>query len=201
MATESAPRPSRGVPFNTLSLVRRIVGAPVLSLALRALRVTRPDKVARQVGQLYFARWLLLSPRVVSEVSRVDGSDRHRHYLLFISDFTGDLDEYLSAFARVLTPAMNLLWGFCEAWPGAARSSDFMRYVHTHQLVNQTYFTAYYDATVGDIRSALRVSKRIDEFVLEAGDLIQCKESQDADESFQAAYHRLLMQMGGDLAS
>ncbi len=49
-----------------------------------------------------------------------NGSTVDRWYLLFMSDFVGEFDDYLLAFARKLTAAMNLIWRNCERWPGAS---------------------------------------------------------------------------------
>lgn len=184
----------RAYAFGVLSAIKPFQ-RPILDLVLLALRATKPDGTARELSFLHFAHWVV----VPSDRIRMVGSDRRaraRSYLLFLSAFNGDWDEYLSAFSRVLFSALNTVWNQCENWPNATRLQAFLDYVDQHELFADAFWNSYGHANAEDIRAALRLSDALDQFALETPQPSPADAAQ-----FQRAYDRLLLQLGADLAA
>jgi hypothetical protein len=184
----------RAYAFGVLSAIKPFQ-RPVVELVLLALRAAKPDATARDLSFLHFAHWVVLPGERVRETGS-NRSARRRSYLLFLSAFNGDWDEYLNAFSRVLFDALNAVWNRCERWPDASRREAFLDYVDAHELFADAFWNAYGDANAEDIRAALRMSDALDRFALEtppptAADAVQ----------FRRACDRLLLQLCADLAA
>ncbi|MCS6288019.1 MAG: hypothetical protein H8K10_03465 [Nitrospira sp.] len=103
-----------------------------------------------QIETIHYARWVIL-----------DGGAR----LLFTSNFDGDLDGYLTEFAERDEGPLNLIFGFCEGWPGARPADSFIRYVRKYMVPAEYYYGAYPKHTVKEIKRALYWKETTDEFV------------------------------------
>jgi hypothetical protein len=83
-------------------------------------------------------------------------------YLLFVSNFSGDSDEYIANFADVIPDRVNKSFGMCEGFPGAQPSPAFIHYVNERLHFPDVYYSAYPDATVRDVGAASRVSTHVE---------------------------------------
>src|SRR5688572_6332189 len=194
MAMDSENIKGRAYAFGTLSAVKRLRRRP-LQVVLAFLRTAKPDGLARDLSFLHFAEWVLVPANTVQRVASAEsGSARKRQYLLFMSAFNGDWDEYLHAFSRVLAPALNSVWTHCEDFPGAQHLQAFLDYVDGHELFADASFNSYGDSNAEDIRAALRVAQALERFALELG-------THGDARRFRQRYERLLIELGSDLAA
>jgi hypothetical protein len=106
--------------------------------------------------------------------------------LLFISAFAGDWEDYLAGFRLVTPRLMNLIWGQTEGWTKSPHVPNFLEHVRCRQHPVATFFNAYGNADVRDIRNALRVREAWDRI---AGDL-----STASDQQLQSAYAELMFE-------
>jgi hypothetical protein len=99
------------------------------------------------IGTVHFARWVVLP----------DGGDGGR--LLFASNFDGPWDDYIRDFATRSAESFDAIYSNCEGWPerGARDLDAFKAYIRKHELHPDVYYRAYPQATVQQVKSALRL--------------------------------------------
>jgi hypothetical protein len=91
----------------------------------------------------------------------------YRSWLLFTSNFDGDMKSYLRDFAVFLGDDVDRIWGNCEGWP-AGGSRDFEHYwdyAKRHQIPTNAFYAAYPELSVPRIRQLERFKRAFDEFV------------------------------------
>jgi hypothetical protein len=154
--------------MTTLSPVRGRAARRKLALRLRVINnipfLVRP---LAALSFIHYARWT-----IVDAVGEADGSGRKRKlnssYLLFESNFNGEPNEYLDAFADVLPHRLSRVWETCVefnetvlAAPGSDRRmmppDAFRRYVERNSLEVLNFYAAYPQATMVSVRQALFV--------------------------------------------
>jgi hypothetical protein len=92
-------------------------------------------------------------------------------YLLFTSNFDGDLDSYLSELADALEPEAEEIWGRCIGCPRPAAGAALKAYIGRNQLQSGVVFAAYGSASVADVRRALDTRERLVDFAIRAQDM------------------------------
>ena len=99
------------------------------------------------IGTVHFARWVVLP----------DGGDGGQ--LLFASNFDGPWDDYIQDFAAQSADSFDAIYSNCEGWPerGARDIEAFKAYIRKHELRADVYYRAYPQATVQQVKSALRL--------------------------------------------
>jgi len=99
------------------------------------------------IGTVHFARWVVLP----------DGGDGGQ--LLFASNFDGPWDDYIRDFAARSAESFDAIYSNCEGWPerGARDLEAFKAYIRKHELRADVYYRAYPQATVQQVKSALRL--------------------------------------------
>lgn len=86
-------------------------------------------------------------------------------YLVFESNFDGDLDEYLKRMAMEIPETVNAVWQHCEGYPGTRDMAAFLAYMKQCQIETTFYFADVNDKTVKQTLRALRTQKAVAEFV------------------------------------
>ena len=81
--------------------------------------------------------------------------------LLFASTFDGDWDAYIDDFASQIPDAIDLIFGEAEDYPGI-KHPKIKDYIVKHQITSTFFYDAYPDATVRDIRKAMKVKRGLD---------------------------------------
>ena len=81
--------------------------------------------------------------------------------LLFASTFDGDWDAYINDFVELLPDFIDAAFGEAEDYPGV-KDPKFKDTIVKHQITSTYFYSAYPDATVRDIRKALKVEKGLD---------------------------------------
>jgi hypothetical protein len=118
--------------------------------------------------------------------------ERLRHPLLILEDhYAGLTDPYIETFVIVLRPLLRLVWHSSYGYAGVKSVSVFTRQLKRLAYPGAHYYSAYPDATVRMIRSALAVSR-------EQSRLRSAADSPDAAE-FAHAYRAFLIRRQEDL--
>ena len=101
------------------------------------------------IGTVHFARWVVLP-------DDADGGN-----LLFTSNYDGSWDDYITDFAAQAAQSFDAIYSNCVGWPagGATDIVAFKEYVQSHQYPSDVYYRAYPTATVGEVKSALKLRK------------------------------------------
>ena len=81
--------------------------------------------------------------------------------LLFASTFDGDWDAYINDFASQIPDAIDLIFGEAEDYPGI-RHPNIKDYIVKNQVTSTFFYSAYPDASVRDIRKAMKIKGGLD---------------------------------------
>ena len=156
---------------------------------LRAYIEGMPEDEKSPFAQLpgtHFVR-LVIIDQLKYQGEPQDRDTLHSEYLLFESNFdTHDLDGYLTAMCRNLPEIVNQIWGRCAMFPGTADEAAFLTYMKHNQVPVTFFYTAYPDATLEDVRSALRFREQFTRFAVDSQGL----EAGALQERFRAAFGR-----------
>ena len=136
-----------------------------LRLGFLARRYIAPYRNARardlrQLSFVHFARWVL-----IMDLPAADGRSRRRlrpAYLSFESNFNGGFEEYIDAFAYVLTPRMKELFGAAYNFPGPMPAEPFKAFIRRHDYEAEHFFSAYAATTATDVGRAVTVSEALE---------------------------------------
>jgi hypothetical protein len=125
---------------------------------------------------------------VMDDVIFVGAPAREEHlqskYLVFESNFDGDLDTYLRRMAQDIPTEVDAVWRHCIGYPGVRDVAAFTAYMKKCQLKTTFYFADVNDKSVQQTLHALRVQASIAEFVA-------AHQGQPAAE-IQAAFQQLM---------
>jgi hypothetical protein len=143
---------------------------------------------------IHFARWVVIKRHKFPRLSAEQPEEQlHYDYLLFFSNFNGTWNQYIDAFADVLSFGLNLIWRWSEKFPGARPVTEFKRYIALVQFDTDYYYTAYPRATTNDVKAAHRVNTALEEFARNSKDMTPA--------DFGGAYLRFVTQVQMDLGS
>jgi hypothetical protein len=87
-------------------------------------------------------------------------------YLVFTSNFDGDLDSYLDELCEKLAPEAAEIWGRCIGCPERAKGAALKTYLKHNQIRTGIFFAAYGRATVGTVKQTLRQRERMIAFAV-----------------------------------
>jgi len=148
-------------------------------LVLPVLRILAMSSSLARLRVIHFGGWIVFG----DPPGPKPPGWRPRPSMLFVSDYDGDLYEYLAAFGIAVAPGMRWSFGSAEGFPGTRPTRRFIEFVEQHRSVELLRYSAYPNATVRDVDAAFEVAARIDEL----------RRIADADEDrFVAAYRKLL---------
>lgn len=88
-------------------------------------------------------------------------------WLVFTSNYDGDLKSYIRMFSERIASEMDRIWSNCEGYPraGAKDFERFWLYVRAHQIETNAFFAAYPELSTARVQQ-LRVFKdQFDAFV------------------------------------
>ena len=88
-------------------------------------------------------------------------------WLVFTSNFDGDLKAYIREFSSDLASDLDLIWSNCEGYPdgGAADFETFWDYIQSFQVEVGAFFAAYPDLTTPRIQQLAAFKEAFDAFV------------------------------------
>jgi hypothetical protein len=85
-------------------------------------------------------------------------------YLIFTSNFDGDLDSYLDELCATLAPEAREIWGRCIGCPESASGAALKRYLKHNQIHTGIFFAAYGAAPIGKVKQSLAHRDEMIEF-------------------------------------
>ncbi len=86
-------------------------------------------------------------------------------YLVFETNFDGDLDTYLGRMAREIPKEADSLWQHCWGYPGVRDVQAFSVYMKKCQITTTFYFADVNDKTVEQTLRALYAQAKVAEFI------------------------------------
>jgi len=171
-------------PFGVLSLR---VG--FLCGRIRTIATLYSGRIFPALRFIHFASWSL--------VTRLPAADRRASvrlktpYLLFLSNFNGNFDQYIDAFSYVLSSRIANVWRFSYGFPGPKPSEPFKAFIERQEFESVHYYAAYPDETTATVIAALRVAEG-------AGRLARRTRGVEPEE-FLRRYNRFLTDVQRDL--
>jgi cytochrome P450 len=139
-----------------LTCITPVIPEKLEKLKAVLARLSDPSRTSpiAAISTIHFARWVL-----------IDNGTR----LLFTSNFDGTLDSYLDDFIDKASEGLDAIWSNCQGYPagGAKDVEAFKKYVHETAFDNTLVYTAYPDATVKEIKQALRTRQKFEAFLEE----------------------------------
>jgi hypothetical protein len=136
---------------------------------LTALPTGEASPLAR-MGYTHFARWLVLHDLVYQGPPQTRDS-LQSPYLLFVSNFDGDLDRYLDAMLNHMASEAEAVWSCCVGFPGTEDRDAFKAYLKHNQLGTTFFVSAYPEATVADVRASMALRQQLTDFAIAAQSL------------------------------
>jgi hypothetical protein len=86
-------------------------------------------------------------------------------YLIFETNFDGDLDTYLARMAREIPTEVDAVWQHCWGYPGVQDVDAFIAYMKKCQITTTFYFADVNDKTVEETLRALQTQAAVAEFI------------------------------------
>jgi hypothetical protein len=133
---------------NQLTLVTEVdpryvdrVKAVMSAIDSYAKRLSPPGSLIG-ISTIHFVRWLL-----------IDDDKR----LMMLSDYDGSWESYIDEFAEMILSGLDAIWETSFGYPadGARDLPAFKRFLRTHQVPSDVFFSAYPDATILNIANDL----------------------------------------------
>jgi hypothetical protein len=128
---------------------------------LEGLRERGPSPLSKVAGT-HIGRW------VIARKFNCDPAYDQPHpetleipYLIFSSNFDGDLDPYLDRLCDALADEAPEIWGRCIGCPQPAGGPRLKAYLKHNQIDSGFFFAAYGQATVGPVRASLDQRERL----------------------------------------
>ena len=121
----------------------------------------------RRLSFIHFARWAL-----IRDLPDADGTSRRPLspvYMYFESNFNGPFEEYIEAFADVLTGPMGDIFGAAYNFPGPQPAGPFRAFIRRHDYAAEHFYSAYPETTATDAARALKVAEAFEALIRDAG--------------------------------
>jgi hypothetical protein len=137
-----------------------------LSDYLHALRGRGPSPLAK-LPRTHIARFVIV-PDFHNDPAWKQRAEEHLdlNYLIFTSNFDGELDSYLDELCEKLAPEAKEIWGRCVGCPESAKGAALKQYLKHNQIDTGIFFAAYGQATVGMVKKALREREKTIAFAI-----------------------------------
>jgi hypothetical protein len=87
-------------------------------------------------------------------------------YLVFESNFDGDLDTYLERMAVEIPETVDAVWKHCVSFPGVADVAAFKAYMKKCQIETTFFFADVNDKTVQQTLRALQTQSAVTAFIV-----------------------------------
>ena len=71
-------------------------------------------------------------------------------YLVFIADFDGPLEQFVSSLVAAIPDVIDSVWSHCVGYPGSSKPLAVLDYIRDCQVDTTLYFGGYPGATVDD---------------------------------------------------
>jgi len=137
------------------------------SLAIRrCLRCMAQHEVSpfAKVSSTHMAR-LVVMDDVVYEGSPSCEEHLQAKYLVFESNFDGDLDTYLRRLATEAAAEVECVWQHCDGFPGVRDVNRFVEYMKKCQIETTFFFADVNDKPVQEALRALQTQSAVAAFI------------------------------------
>ncbi|SPE34980.1 conserved hypothetical protein [Candidatus Sulfopaludibacter sp. SbA3] len=128
---------------------------------------------------------------VMDDVIYVGTPAREEHlqskYLVFESNFDGDLDTYLTWMAKQIPDLVESVWSHCVGYPGVRDPAAFAAYMKKCQIETTFYFADVNNHTVQSTLRALKVQASVAEFIARH----QGKSATELQQAFRKFFERM----------
>lgn len=151
--------------------------------ARRSVRRQRGPSTIDKLSFIHFARWGLIDR--MPDLGQPPEMLRQPLFM-FESNYNGTFDQYIDAFANILTSGMRLFWCTSYGFPKPKPVTRFISYIHANEYVAQHYYSAYPTATATMIVAALELDRKHRAFY-EAAKSMEPEEFARAFEQFLTA--------------
>jgi hypothetical protein len=116
------------------------------------------------VDSTYLARLVVLDDVVFVGHPACEEHLKSR-YLIFETNFDGDLDGYLTRMAKEVPEFVDKVWQHCVGYPGLNNRDAFIRYMKQCQVTTTFFFADVNDRTVQQTLKALQTQSALAHFV------------------------------------
>jgi hypothetical protein len=160
------------------------------SLAIRrCLRCLAQHEISpfAKVSSTHMAR-LVVMDDVVYEGSPSCEEHLQAKYLIFESNFDGDLDTYLKMLATEAAAEVECVWQHCDGFPGVNDVEKFVEYMKKCQIETTFFFADVNNKTVQETLRALQTQTAVAAFIE--------KNQGKTPEELQSAFVQFICQLG-----
>jgi hypothetical protein len=117
-----------------------------------------------QVSSTHFARLVVMDDVVFVGSPAIEEHLKSR-YLVFETNFDGDLDTYLTRMARKIPDFVDSVWKHCVGYPGVSDPAAFAAYMKKCQIETTFFFADVNDKTVQQNLKALQIQSALSHFI------------------------------------
>jgi len=117
-----------------------------------------------RISSTYLARLVVMDDVVYVGAPACEEHLKSR-YLIFETNFDGDLDAYLTLMARETPEFVEAVWKHCVGYPGLSDLAVFIAYMKKCQITTTFYFADVNDRTVQTSLKALQTQSAIARFI------------------------------------
>jgi hypothetical protein len=124
------------------------VKAVMAAIDAYAKRLAPPGSLLG-ISTIHVVRWLL-----------VDGDRR----LIMLSDYDGSWENYIDEFAEMILSGLDAIWETSYGYPpdGARDLPAFKRFLRSHQVPAEVFYSAYPDQTLLNVAGNLRLTRALE---------------------------------------
>jgi hypothetical protein len=117
-----------------------------------------------QISSTYLARLVVMDDVVYVGAPACEEHLKSR-YLVFETNFDGDLDTYLTRLATETPDFVDNVWKHCVGYPGVSNTAAFIAYMKKCQITTTFFFADVNDHTVQESLKALRTQSALAHFI------------------------------------
>jgi hypothetical protein len=119
-------------------------------------------------------------------------------YLVFETNFDGDLDTYLTRMARETPEFVDAVWKHCVGYPGLSDTAAFIAYMKKCQITTTFFFADVNDRTVQQSLKALQTQSALAHFIEKHQGKPPAEMQREFGALIHSMTHSLLPLPGGD---
>ena len=117
-----------------------------------------------QISSTYLARLVVMDDVVYVGIPACEEHLKSR-YLIFETNFDGDLETYLKRLAKETPEFVDAVWKHCVGYPGLSDIEAFVQYMKKCQVTTTFFFADVNDRTVPHTLRALRAQSALTHFI------------------------------------
>jgi hypothetical protein len=140
--------------------------SPNLALRIYLAKLPRHrNSPFAKVSSTHFARLVVMDDVVYVGMPACEEHLQSK-YLVFESNFDGDLDTYLERMAAEIPETVDAVWKHCVGFPGVADVAAFKAYMKKCQIETTFFFADVNDKTVQQTLRALQTQSAVTAFIV-----------------------------------